>query len=339
MPRDGADSDWQREHGFSGAWEDPDSYFANMPIVDDFAPRSCEDVFFASFEDAKRWAIKRPGNAFVRCPFGHGYVPKNSPAVPRGLNSAAFEFLRSNLETYFCEPISGYDFTDLSKVRDHDIRAVFQAASVGDLPRLKQCLRASAFKYDPWSHGYMIQKAFNDALEYCAQYGHQVPSQWLAENGADSLYGLEPSLKSGNLEIFDWLIEHGSEIPPHLHGGEAIIAAQRLNDYVRCKRIIERGASAFANALCCAAADGATVFCELYLKAGANVNTPRWFGELDETPLHFAVINGHLETCKLLIDYGANVNRPEGEGTFFGPLTYAKKGSEIYALLLGNGAK
>lgn len=239
MSRDGADSDWQREHGFSGAWEDPDSYFANKPIVDDFAPQSCEDVFFVSFEDAKRWAIKRSGNVFVRCPFGHGYVPKNSSAVPCGLNSEAFNFLRDNLETYFCEPISGYS-ADRSKVRDDDINAVFQAASTGDLPRLKQCLRASAFRYDPWSNGHMIPQAFNDALKYSAQYGHKLPAQWLAENGADSLCGLEPSLKSGNLEIFDWLIGCGSGIP-HYRGGDAIIAAQRLNDYGRCKRIIERG--------------------------------------------------------------------------------------------------
>lgn len=340
MPRDGADSDWAREHGFSGAYEDPDSYFENVPRYDDFAPRSCEDVFFASFEDAKRWAIKHPGSAFVRCPFGHGYVPKNSSAVPRGLNSEVFEFLRNNLDTYFCEPITKHDFTDRSnpKVPDTDISAVYEAAKAGDLPRLKQCLRASAFKYDPWSHGHMIQSSFNHALEYSAQYGHMSPSQWLVENGADSLCGLKPSLEYGNFEIFDWLIENGPDIPSYA-GLDELIAAQRCNDIERCKRIIERGASSFTAALFSAAGAGATAFCALYIRAGANLNAVSADEDFYSTPLIWAVKNGHFETCRLLIDYGANVNSPEDKGMSSRPLAYAKNGSEIHALLLAHGAK
>lgn len=307
MSRDGADSDWQREHGLSGAWEDPDSYFENTELVDEFEPETCENVFFASFKDARLWAMKKTDNVFIPCPFGHGYVPKNSSVIPQRLNRKAFNFLLDNLEAYFCEPINGHDFAGVSKVPDDDFRAVFKAASAGDLPRLKQCLRASAFTYDPWSHGYMIQKNFNEALKYSAQHGHMLVSQWLAENGADSVDGLESSLISGNLEIFDWLIEHGSDIPPYAGGG-ALIAAQRINDYDRCKRIIERGSADFHFALRCAAADGATAFCELYLKAGAKVNEPRWWSEdLNDTPLSVAVRSGQLEVCKLLIDYGAKL--------------------------------
>jgi hypothetical protein len=60
-----------------------------------------------------------------------------------------------------------------------------------------------------------------------------------------------------------------------------------------------------------AARSGSLDTVKTLLKAGYEINAR---DQLQNTPLHYAIVNGHLEVAKFLIDKGADINVVNGEG-------------------------
>ncbi|XP_020297141.1 uncharacterized protein LOC109861755 isoform X3 [Pseudomyrmex gracilis] len=88
--------------------------------------------------------------------------------------------------------------------------------------------------------------------------------------------------------------------------------------------------------LCDAIRKKHTQVIKLLLTNGSKVNGNT--DKFDNTPLHFAVLNGDIEIVKMLLDRRANVNATTWQGTT--PLHYAieNKKIEIAELLLNHGA-
>jgi hypothetical protein len=82
-----------------------------------------------------------------------------------------------------------------------------------------------------------------------------------------------------------------------------------------------------------AALEGRNKVINVFLKYNADVNST--YSDYGQTPLHFAVRGGHLDTVMLLIENGAIINCVDGDGN--PPIKYARKNT-IYEYLKKNGA-
>jgi len=72
MGRDGADSDYQREHGLD-YWQGGEYNFPRG--WEDDGKEDEKELVFNTFSEAKAWSIGNGGTGFTRNSNGHGFVP------------------------------------------------------------------------------------------------------------------------------------------------------------------------------------------------------------------------------------------------------------------------
>lgn len=90
----------------------------------------------------------------------------------------------------------------------------------------------------------------------------------------------------------------------------------------------------FAN-LCQASREGDVEWAQSQLNEGAKVNG---LDERSFSPLHYAVMRGHLDVVKLLVDRGANINGLDGQSSAMIFFAIRKNHFDVLHYLLENGA-
>jgi ankyrin repeat protein len=122
---------------------------------------------------------------------------------------------------------------------------------------------------------------------------------------------------------------HYAAIKGHDHIADLLLKNGAKNDITDESSLNFRSGSAIH----LAALEGRNNVIEVLLKHGVNVNSS--YADYGQTPLHFAVRGGHLDTVKILIAKGAEINALDGDG--HPPIRYARK-IYIYDYLKKNGA-
>ena len=171
------------------------------------------------------------------------------------------------------------------------------------------------------------------ALQIAVKSGNLDIAKYLIEHGADSQDVLISAAELGNLERIQWPIEQDANI---LKNGEsALYSAAEYDNWEIVQWLVEQGVN-LQTALNPTAENGNLEMVQWLVKKGADINAKMDDGE---TALHAASKNGHWETAQWLIENGADINAKDMNGKTV--LIYAAQ-KEQFALipwLIEHGAK
>jgi hypothetical protein len=124
----------------------------------------------------------------------------------------------------------------------------------------------------------------------------------LCDYGANPIGALPPAITHSEFEAVDALLNRGAEL--------TLSTAASLNRVEDVKRLIPASSPEERHfALACAAQHGRTESLKLLIDAGedpSRYNPPG--AHSHSTPLHQAVVHGHLETVKFLVERGARLD-------------------------------
>ncbi|MCY4139584.1 MAG: ankyrin repeat domain-containing protein [Rhodobacteraceae bacterium] len=141
------------------------------------------------------------------------------------------------------------------------------------------------------------------ALDDAARAGHTEVVRILLESGAKpSSDALDDAVEAGNVQMAQMLLEAGAEPSPR---GMDFASGAGNGQIVRM--LLEAGANP-SHGLLSAAGNGEAEIVAFLLRAGGDPNNARWIyrRRLDLTPLHLAVMKGHLGIVRTLIEAGAD---------------------------------
>ncbi len=132
---------------------------------------------------------------------------------------------------------------------------------------------------------------------------------------------------AGELQVVNFLLDHGADINLVSGGDTALNAATAHGNKAMVELLLSRGADVNARVttggtvLHTAVENGFQAVAETLLQHHANVNAPFPPNNGGETPLHLAVIKSYPNLVNLLLKYGADVNATNGSGRT--PLVHA----------------
>ncbi len=147
------------------------------------------------------------------------------------------------------------------------------------------------------------------------------------------------SIKAGNAEIANWLLDHGANVQtPNTSKVTPLMAAAFNGDLAMVNRLLDKGADIHApdqlkkTAIVYAAGNGHTEVVARLLKAGVAINA-RYPNEL--TILMWAAGQGHAKTVSYLLEAGADKSLKDNRGKM--ALDLADEGGhlEVKKLLSG----
>lgn len=203
---------------------------------------------------------------------------------------------------------------------------------------------------------------YGTALEAAVRCGHISMVHKLLDAGAEVnvLEGccqtaLRAAFVDGHADVVETLLEHGADMELGRTSEKALETALQLGvksgNLSTVKTLLKHGANAVfdefetLHSLILASTQGNVAMVKELLSAGAPVNIHgkkrSYYGSTqaeDASPIHAAIVGGHLDVTRLLLSQGADIeNNVEG---FHTPLSVAayKSQSDIVRFLLSSGA-
>jgi ankyrin repeat protein len=230
-----------------------------------------------------------------------------------------------------------------------EIEQFFNAASKGDLPALTSLLKNGIDVNARFAGGIALMAAATTgsaaAVRLLLKHGADVAARDETESTAlhwAALYGLQMPEPGGGLSVIRALIKAGADITAKDSRGDTALDLAFAEDNQTAIKLLTPVSDSGevdqrtldASLIKAAAYDNHTT-AKKFLEKGANVNAR---GNLDWTPLLFAVHNENLRSVKMYLGAGADPNVKDATGQTVLQLARLRNNATIADLLIAAGA-
>jgi ankyrin repeat protein len=219
-----------------------------------------------------------------------------------------------------------------------------EAASVGDVSRIKELLARGVKDYKDLGSTALMSAAYNGHKEAIKVLLAAGPPN-INEKDNDGVTALMFAAEKGYKEIISLLLAAGAKVDErddYVSGWTALTKAASEGHQEGVKILLAAGAKVNGKGYCgntalvCAASGGHKEVIEILLAAGAKVNEK---SESGSTALMSAALGGYKEVIKVLLAAGAKVNEMSKSGTTALMCAAEQGHKEAVEVLLAAGAK